>query len=134
VTPESNLEKIRRALSSGPEGAEALFALLDDDVEWDYVGAFPESATYYGPDAVRRFFAQWSGAFEGFGFEPEEFVDGGEHVLVLLRQWGRGKATGVPVENRTWQVFTFRDGRIVHCRGYPEKAEALKAAGLAPAG
>jgi ketosteroid isomerase-like protein len=134
VTPESNLEKIRRALSSGPEGAEALFALLDDDVEWDYVGAFPESATYHGPDEVRRFFAQWSGAFEGFGFAAEEFVDGGDHVVVLLRQWGRGKATGAAVENRTWQVFTFRDGRIVHCRGYPEKAEALKAAGLAPAG
>jgi ketosteroid isomerase-like protein len=131
VTPESNLEQIRHALSSGPE---SLFALLDDDVEWDYVGAFPESATYYGPDAVRRFFAQWSGAFEGFGFEAEEFVDGGDQVLVLMRQWGRGKATGAAVENRTWQVFTFRDGRIVHCRGYPEKAEALKAAGLGPAG
>jgi ketosteroid isomerase-like protein len=131
VTPESNLEQIRHALSSGPE---SLFALLDDDVEWDYVGAFPESATYYGPDAVRRFFAQWSGAFEGFGFEAEEFVDGGDQVLVLMRQWGRGKATGAAVENRTWQVFTFRNGRIVHCRGYPEKAEALKAAGLGPAG
>jgi hypothetical protein len=29
-------------------------------------------------------------------------------------------------------VFTFREGRIVHCRGYPEKADALQAAGLEP--
>ena len=129
--PESNVEKVRRGLSSGPE---SLLALLADDVEWDYVGAFPESATYYGPEAVRRFFAQWMGAFDDFGFEAEEFVDGGDHVLVLMRQWGRGKATGAQVENRTWQVFTFRAGRIVHCRGYSEKAEALRAAGLEPAG
>jgi uncharacterized protein len=129
VTPESNVEKVRRALSLGPEG---LLDLLADDVEWDYVGAFPESATYYGPEAVRRFFAQWAGAFNDFGFEPEEFVDAGDHVLVRLRQWGRGKATGAAVENRTWQVFTFREGRIVHCRGYPDKAEALRAAGLEP--
>jgi len=130
VTPESNVEKVRRALSSGPEG---LLALLDDDVEWDYVGAFPESATYHGPDAVQRFFAQWVGAFDDFGLEAEEFIDGGDHVLLRLRQWGRGKATGAPVENRMWQVFTFREGRILHCRGYPEKAEALRAAGLEPA-
>jgi len=130
VTPESNVEKVRQALSSGPEG---LLALLDDDVEWDYVGAFPESATYHGPDAVRRFFAQWVGAFDDFGLEAEEFIDGGDHVLLRMRQWGRGKATGAPVENRMWQVFTFREGRIVHCRGYPEKAEALMAAGLEPA-
>ena len=109
---------------------EALFALLADDVEWDYVGAFPESATYHGPAAVRRFFGQWAGAFDDFGFEAEEVVDGGDHVAVLLRQWGRGKETGAHVENRTWQVFTFRDGKIVHCGGHPTKAEAFEAAGL----
>jgi ketosteroid isomerase-like protein len=125
---EGNAESLRRALAAGDP--EALFALLAPDVEWDYVGAFPESATYYGPDAVRRFFGQWSGAFEDFGFEAEEVVEGEDHVLVLLRQWGRGKETGAQVENRTWQVFTFRDGKIVHCRGYPDKAEALAAAGL----
>jgi ketosteroid isomerase-like protein len=130
--PEANVERLRRAFSSGPEDPGGLFALLDEDVDWDYVGAFPESATYHGPAAVRRFFAQWSGAFEGFGFAAEELIDAGDQVVVHLRQWGRGKETGAAVENRTWQVFTFRAGRIVHCRGYPEKAEALEAAGIEP--
>ena len=56
-------------------------------------------------------------------------IDAGNCVVVLLRQWGRGKETGAQVENRTWQVFTFRDGKIVHCRGYATQAEALEAAG-----
>jgi ketosteroid isomerase-like protein len=122
---QADAEKLSQAMASG--NPEELFALLADDVEWDYVGAFPESATYYGPAAVRKFFAQWSGAFDNFGFAGEDVIDAGDFVLVHLRQWGRGKETGAQVENRSWQVFTFRDGKIVHCRGYPTKAEALDA-------
>jgi ketosteroid isomerase-like protein len=124
---EGNVEALRRALASGPG---ALFALLDENVEWDYVGAFPESTTYHGPDGVREFVGQWAGAFDDFGFAAEELIDAGDHVLVHLRQWGRGKETGAQVENRSWQVFSFRHGKIIHCAGYPTKAEAFEVAGL----
>jgi hypothetical protein len=30
---------------SAPANPEDLFSILDDDVEWDYVGAFPEIQT-----------------------------------------------------------------------------------------
>ena len=124
---QDNVEILRRALASGPE---ALLAILDEKVEWDYVGAFPESATYHGPDAVREFFAQWAGAFDDFGFEAEDAVHADDSVVVRLRQWGRGKGTGAEVENRSWQVFSFRHGKIIHCRGYSTEAEAFEAAGL----
>jgi hypothetical protein len=34
------------------------------------------------------------------------------------------------VEGRWWQVMTFRDGLIVRSEVFPERAEALEAAGL----
>jgi len=108
---------------------EALLAILDDQVEWDYVGAFPEAVTYHGPEEVRGFLLQWAGAFDDFGFEAEELIGAGDSVIVRLHQWGHGKETGALVENRTWQVFTLRYGKIIHCRGYTTKAEALEAAG-----
>ena len=129
-----NVELLGKALASAPADPRPLFAILDENVEWDYVGAFPESTTYHGPDAVRDFFQTWSGAFEGFGVEADEVIDAGDSVLVLLHQWGRGKETGAEVEQRTWQVFTFRDGKIVSCRGYATKAEAFTAAGLSDRG
>jgi ketosteroid isomerase-like protein len=127
---DGNADVLRRAFASGDP--EALFGLLDDQVDWDYVGAFPESATYHGPDAVRRFFNQWMGAFDGFGFAAEEVIGAGDSVAVLLHQWGRGKDTGAAVQNRSWQLFTFRDGKIVHCRGFPTREEAFEAAGISP--
>ena len=121
-----NVETVRTAIASGPAG---LLAVLDEQVEWDYVGAFPEMVTYHGPGQVAAFFSEWASGFDDFGFEVDETVDAGDSVLVLLHQWGRGKDTGAPVESRTWQVFTLRAGKIVHCRGYATKAEALEAAG-----
>jgi ketosteroid isomerase-like protein len=122
-----NLESLRLALSSDPA---ALLALLDDEVEWDYVGAFPEAVTYHGPREVGEFLRQWAAGFEDFGLEADETIDAGASVVVCLHQWGRGKETGAQVESRTWQVFDLRGGKIVHCRGYETKAEALASAGL----
>ena len=123
---EQNVAAVREAMES--EGPGGLFALLHEQVEWDYVGAFPETATYYGPEGVQKFFGQWAGAFDDFGFEAEELIDAGDSVVIRLHQWGRGKETGAEVESRTWQVFRFKDGRIVSCRGYATRAEALTAA------
>jgi ketosteroid isomerase-like protein len=129
---QENVETLRRALpESGPANLEALLAILDENVEWDYVGAFPESlTTYHGPAEVRDFLVNWSESFDGFGFEAEEMVDAGDSVVIRLHQWGRGKDTGAEVESRSWQVFQFRAGKVVHCRGYGTKQKALEAAGL----
>jgi ketosteroid isomerase-like protein len=128
---QENVEILRQALpEAGPGSPEAMLAILDENVEWDYVGAFPEVVTYRGPEAVSEFLRQWAGAFDGFGLEAEETIDAGDSVVVRLHQWGRGKDTGAQVESRTWQVFTFRGGKVVHCRGYATKVEALEAVGL----
>jgi ketosteroid isomerase-like protein len=129
---QKNLDILRKALPArGPGDVEALLGILDDNVEWDYVGAFPEGlTTYHGPSEVRMFLQQWAEAFEDFGFEAEETIDAGDSIVVRLHQWGRGKETGAQVENRSWQMFTFRDGKVVHCRGYATKAEGVEAAGL----
>jgi ketosteroid isomerase-like protein len=124
---QRDLENLQRALSSDPA---ALLALLDDEVEWDYVGAFPEAGTYHGPREVGEFLRQWAEGFDDFGFEADETIDAGDSVVVCLHQWGRGRATGVQVESRSWQVFDFRDGKVIRCRGYATKAEAFSSLGL----
>jgi ketosteroid isomerase-like protein len=124
-----NVATLRRALpESAPANLEALIEILDDHVVWDYVGAFPEAVTYHGPVEVREFLRGWTGSFDEFGVEAEEAIDAGDSVVVRLHQWGRGRETGARVENRTWQVFTFRDRKVVRCRGYESRAEALEGA------
>jgi ketosteroid isomerase-like protein len=56
--------------------------------------------------------------------------DAGERVVALLRQRGRSKATGLPVEMSLAQVWTLRDGKQTRMDMYSDRSEALEAAGL----
>ena len=50
--------------------------------------------------------------------------------MVQFHQWLRSRE-GVELEQDVTNVWTLRDGRAVHVKGYRDRAEALEAAGLA---
>jgi ketosteroid isomerase-like protein len=63
--------------------------------------------------------------------EPAEFVDAGDRVVVIGRRVGKGRGSGVDVNQPMADVFTLHGGRIVRCEiGYSDRAEALEAVGL----
>ena len=63
--------------------------------------------------------------------EPERFFDvDDERVLVFMRVTAEGEGSGVPVEMRNAHEFTILDGVFVRWKGYADRTEALKAAGL----
>jgi ketosteroid isomerase-like protein len=51
-------------------------------------------------------------------------------VLVFSRTIQTGHASGVTLETRAAQEFTFRDGLVVRYKVYPDRDQALKALGL----
>jgi ketosteroid isomerase-like protein len=128
---QENVKILMRAVDQAPDNPEPFFALLDENVEWDMtVGPFPVQKKVYGPAAVREFFRTWAGTFDDWGFEAEEVIDAGPSVFVCLRQWGRGRGSGVPVDNRFFQVWTFQNRKVIRYQGFRSKDEALEAAGL----
>jgi ketosteroid isomerase-like protein len=60
----------------------------------------------------------------------EEWIDAGDDVIAVIRIWGRGRASGVAVEQCQSHVWTLRDGKLWKLRRYETKADALKAVGL----
>jgi ketosteroid isomerase-like protein len=126
-----NVEIVRRMYEEAETRPEALYEFLDDQIEWDTsaldMAGTPEGR---GPDTVRSFFRSWTGAFEEWHFEADELMGAGDLVIARIRQWGRGKTSGVTVENSFWQVWTLRDGKAIRANHYREKADALEAAGL----
>jgi ketosteroid isomerase-like protein len=127
---QENVDTLMRAWAETRSDPDAFFQILDEEVEWEMAGGWLETAKYHGPEGVREFFRRWAGAFDEWGFEAEEVIDAGDAVVVLLHQWGRGKGSGVPVETRFWQVWTFSEGKVIRHCNYRTKEEALEAAGL----
>ena len=128
-----DVERLRKAfdsfLAGGTEwGAE----LLDPDVEWDARNStiFDISRVYRGPEGVSQFWRSWLEAWETVQFDYE-LIESGDRVVALIDQHMRGRATGIDVPlGKYAQVYTFRDGLIVHWKLYESQAEALEAAGL----
>ena len=87
--------------------------------------------TAHGRDHRRRFWREWLAAWQTVQADYE-LVDAGDRVVALLDQRMRGRSTEIEVPFGEYaQVFTFKDGRIVHWKAYLRQADALKAVGLA---
>jgi ketosteroid isomerase-like protein len=74
-------------------------------------------------------------AWEGYSSSAQEIVQlDKERVLVLNRLSGRGKASGVELEQvqlRAAGIFQIRDGRVVSIVRYYSRERALADLGLA---
>src|SRR5688500_11595045 len=126
---EENLSALKQAITAGQQGrCDAFLAVLDEDVVWD--AADVPGGKRYGRDGVREFFRQWVGTFDDFRFEAQEFIEAGDSVFVHMRQWGRGRTSGAPVEIDLWQVWLFFEGKVVRFVQKPDRESALEAAGL----
>ena len=128
---QENVDLIRRGHEAFRDGGEdAIFDYLDPEVELTPVDELPGVETYHGHDGVRRYFQTTREAFGDFGWEPQEFVNLGDHVLVATRFFAAGRGSGVPVDAIVYNVWTVRNGKVVRVRGSLSRSHALAAAGL----
>jgi ketosteroid isomerase-like protein len=103
---------------------ERALSVFAEDVEWrDQFGI------YHGHDGVAQSVSKWAGTWDEFRMEVAEVLDaGGQDVLVILRQSGRGRGSGVPVEGDMAWMYSLRGGEIVNVRLLADPEQALKAA------
>jgi ketosteroid isomerase-like protein len=84
-----------------------------------------------GPEGIKRFWYGIDETFDELQLLPQEHVDAGERVATRLRHYGRGKRSGIEINEELYhQVATFRDGWIVRMEYFAEWSEALEAAGV----
>ena len=108
----------------------AAIASFAPDIEW-VLPAHQRSDSCRGPDEIIRFWDGLDETFEELRLDPQEFVDGGDHVATRLRYYGRGRESGLELETEMYhQVATFRDRTIVRMEYFTSWPAALEAAGL----
>jgi ketosteroid isomerase-like protein len=130
----ANVEIVRRGYAHRQARGDFLAEVLAPDYVWDmsHFRGWPEQQTYEGIEEARRFIRDWTAAFDDWEIEVLALHDpGGDKVVGVLRQRGRSKTTGLPVDMLYAQVFTIRDGKQTRMEMYADPDEALKAVGLA---
>src|SRR6202011_2434301 len=116
---QQNVEVVRRLVAAfqRAEPDQAL-GYLDPNVEFD-ARTRPDGKVWHGPEGVRRALADWMDEWDAYEMEVERYVDAGaDKVLLLWRERGRGRASGMPLEQEGAVVVTLRDGRVSHMRPF----------------
>lgn len=121
------LKEAYAALNRGDiPGFVAPFA---DDIEWVEFAEAPGSEMYKGRAVVRARAAEARANWAEGSCEPERFIVAGDKVVVLVRVHVRLKNETEWGEGRIGDVYTFRNGKVVHLRNFMDQAQALDWAG-----
>ena len=130
MSEDENLAVVRRALESFTNDVETWLDTLDPAVEWYPAQEHQTLSPGRGAALKRR--ERWRETFqEGtYGLEIQELRGNGENVFCVLREWGRGRRSGIVVEDHDYAHLKVRNGKIVYCYEYATRKEALEAAGL----
>jgi ketosteroid isomerase-like protein len=104
---------------------------LDPEVEYTPV---EEHAAVHGPEEFVEYAKRWLDAWETFLGEAEEIeiTPAEDRAFVAIRFRGRGKGSGVDIDDRFFWAAELRGGRLYRISeyNYTERQEALEAAGL----
>ncbi len=93
---------------------------FDPQIEWTEPGgaAAAPSGTYRGAQAVaEKVFSLVPEHFEELHPQPEQFIDAGDHIVVVGRFRGRSK-TGAMLDAPFAHVWTMRNGKVVRFHNY----------------
>jgi ketosteroid isomerase-like protein len=105
---------------------------FDPEVEW-----FPPTASlmsvegYRGYEGIRALWQDLLSTWEEYQPIPEEVLDFGDQVVVIMRMRARS-SRGIEI-NEVWSaLFTLRDARIVRVQGFTDRDAALDAVSERP--
>ena len=121
-------------MNSGDVGAA--LAMFDPDLELrlakdaNAVWGLDFEEVYRGPEGFAQFLARLSEAWEEFRWEPTDYRDAGDQVVVYIRMTARGRGSGIEVERDMTHVCDIRNGRLIRHETFFDRAGALEAAGL----
>jgi ketosteroid isomerase-like protein len=108
----------------------AFGAFLADDAEIVPVRAALEGTVYSGRTAATQYCAAVEESWEDLTWEVEEIKDGDSWVLAVGRIQGRGRGSGAAIDAKGAWFARFRNGLVTNFRTYPDRREALAAAGI----
>ena len=132
---QENVELVRALFGEWGRGNFwAMTELYAPDVEWRWSrharALRGGRASYTGLAEIAAAMQEWLEDWGWFRVSAEEFIDAGDHVVVLSEVSARLEGGRGEVRDHQADVITIRKGRIVRMETFDDRAEALEAVGL----
>jgi ketosteroid isomerase-like protein len=129
---QENVEAVHKSFDAYQRGEwEGVVRDADPDIEVVQPPDFADASSYHGHQGFVEVLQWWPSQWEDFHVELTEVIDANDdQVILVTRQRGRGKGSGVEVAGEVAFVSTFRDGKMIRIEMFQSLQEALEAAGL----
>jgi ketosteroid isomerase-like protein len=103
------------------------FDVYHPEMEWGWSDEFPGLAGVFAdneqPNPRLR---AWLSPWDHWRAVAEDFLEIGDHVVVLATYLGRGKGSGVEIRQEGAHVFELRDGKVVRLEIFASRERALQ--------
>ena len=111
----TNIDIVRAHYAASAQGnVDAMMAHVSPQVRWTEMAGFPCAGTWVGPQAVvDNVFAVLGRDWNGYRFELQNLIDGGDQVVGVGTYHGTFRATGKEMQARVAHVWKLQDGKIV---------------------
>ena len=126
---QANVEIVRRIFATINDSLDVPRELYDPDAELDL--SETGGGVHRGIDAALELMQTYWETFEDFHYEIEEVIHADEQrVIMAVRDGGRMRGSDAEVWTRFFDVFTFRNRKVLRMSAHLSKERALEAAGL----
>lgn len=124
---QRNVDLARRGLEVYNRGdIDAVLKLFSPEVRVYSPPEFINSGMFHGHEGWLSWIGQWNEAWEAFDIRVDEVEPIGERfVVVRVRQEGRGRGSGISVEQDVVYLYEIRDELCVYLAIYPDRERAL---------
>jgi ketosteroid isomerase-like protein len=116
----SNLNSVKAVYEAFAKGdIFTVLGTLSPDIAWTEAEGFPYGGTYHSPKGVLEgVFMRLGSEGDGFAALPDDFIDGGDTVVVLGKYSGKYKATGKSFQADFAHVWRMQDGKAARFTQY----------------
>jgi uncharacterized protein len=108
------------------------FDVYHPHMEWGWSDEFPGLAGVYedrrDPNPRLR---SWLSEWDRWRVEVDEYLELGDHVVALASYHGRGKGSGVEINQKGAHVFELRDGKVVRLEIFADREKAIESVRVA---
>jgi ketosteroid isomerase-like protein len=133
TTVSSNLDLVKSIFADWERGDWSSADWADPQIEYEMIGGLAEGR-WTGVSEMGKAWGEMLSAWDDLTADPEEFRElDDERVLVLLKNQGRGKGSGIDIGGisvRAANLFTIRGGKVTSLILYWDRDRAIADLGL----
>jgi len=138
---ERNMGELTPSLAVETEALREAYAALnrndipevvksfDPQIEWIEPPEYPAGGTYHGRARVKAHLSQARSKWAEGSCEPERFIVAGDKIIVFAYVRVRLEHEMEWREGGIADVYTFRNGKAIQMRHFPDRQQALEWAG-----